>query len=121
LFLNDCLPQLPGEDDADQPVTLDLNGHVAIVGRSRSNQRVAAAAILDRSVHLGPEMQTTVNRHYLRRALQLGVDEIYLNANQSFLARSRNMQYVCAMMESPQQQFDWNDIQQIHSNRLKRA
>ncbi len=60
LFLNDCLPQLPGEDDADQPVTLSLNGHVAIVGRSRSNKRVAAAAILDRSVHLGPEMQTTV-------------------------------------------------------------
>ena len=121
LFLNDCLPELPGEDDADQPVTLDLNGHVAIVGRSRSNQRVAAAAILDRSVHLGPEMQTTVNRHYLRRALQLGADEIYLNSNQSFLARSQNMQYVCAMMESPQQQFDWNGIQQIHSSRMKRA
>ncbi len=121
LFLSDCLPQLPGEDDADQPITLDLNGHVAVVGRSRSNKRIAAAAILDRSVHLGPEMQTTVNRHYLRRALQLGADELFLSSNQSILARSRNMQYVCALMECPQQQFDWNGIQQIHSSRLKRA
>ncbi|QDU18969.1 hypothetical protein [Urbifossiella limnaea] len=64
-----ALPGLPGADGEGRPVTLDLDGGVAV--RARGPDGVAELR-LSRSPAAGPPARVAVDRAALRRALRLG-------------------------------------------------
>lgn len=75
-FLARALPRLPrAEDDDDDPVTVDLNGHVAV--RSKGTDHVTEVDLPGSTVS-GPPVRCRTNRRYLARALALGFTEFQL-------------------------------------------
>jgi hypothetical protein len=76
-FLTENLAKLPGSEDADQPLTLDLNGRVAIRGRTGDKGPVTEMWLCN-SQRSGKEIRINTNRQYLRQALQFGFDRLSL-------------------------------------------
>src|SRR5262249_59943268 len=74
-FLAQALPRLPGGRDADQAVTVDLNGHVAVRAREEGQGQVTEVR-LSHSEVAGPPVRFATNRGYLARALRLGLAEL---------------------------------------------
>lgn len=72
-----CLSQLPGNEDDKQPVLIDLNGHVAIVGRSSTADQATVCLELDRSLHIGPDYRVAISRQDLAQAAKLGIDSLF--------------------------------------------
>jgi hypothetical protein len=73
-FLVANLPQLPGGDEDNAPVTLDLNRPVALQGRDE--KQGTAELVLVRSKTSGPPVRLCMDRRYLLRAVQLGFTEL---------------------------------------------
>lgn len=73
-FLEKTLPRLPGRDDDHAPLTLDLNGHVAVRARGEGQSR-PTEVVLSRSQVSGPPMRFVTDRQYLARAVALGFTE----------------------------------------------
>ena len=73
-----CLSQLPGNDEDTQPVIIDLNGHVAIIGRSNTVDQATVCLELDRSLHIWPDYPVTISRQDLVRAVKLGIDGLFI-------------------------------------------
>jgi hypothetical protein len=93
--LSSCLLQLPGNKDDLQPVILDLNGHVAVVGKSHQGTSCTVCLELDRSLHLGPDLRTGTPRHNLAYAAKIGADSLFLfGKDKPILACGPRMQYV---------------------------
>src|SRR5579871_1339490 len=61
-FLAKALPRLPGGKDEDAPLTLDLNGHLAVRVRGEG-QPQATEVVLSRSAVDGPPVRLVSNRH----------------------------------------------------------
>ncbi|QEH32093.1 hypothetical protein OJF2_05620 [Aquisphaera giovannonii] len=59
----------------NRPVTLDLNGHVAIRGRG-GDSGPSAWLILNRSSYTGAPVSESLDRTFLLRAVDLGFDEL---------------------------------------------
>jgi hypothetical protein len=74
-FLVKALPRLPGQRDDHAPVTVDLNGRVAVRARAEGEERVTEL-VLSRSEVTGPPVRFVSNRLYLARAVQLGFPEL---------------------------------------------
>jgi len=74
-FLLRSLPSLPGADEANAPVTLDLRNSVCLRGRSDTSQRTTEL-VLSHSRLEGEPIAINSNRDYLIRAIQLGYREI---------------------------------------------
>jgi hypothetical protein len=74
-FLQEAIDRLPGNEELNSPATLDMNGKVAIRARA-SDQSEITELILDRSSYAGPAVRINTNRHFLKRAIQLGFSEI---------------------------------------------
>src|SRR5207244_2663906 len=70
-FLVKALPQLPGQGDDHEPVTVDLDGRVAVRARGEGQERVTEL-VLSRSEVTGPPVRFVSNRLYLARAAHLG-------------------------------------------------
>ncbi len=93
--LGSCLSQLPGDTDDLKPVILDLNGHVAVVGKSRQGTSCTVCLELDRSLHLGPDLRTGIPRQNLAFVAKLGADSLFLyGKDRPILACGPRMQYV---------------------------
>jgi len=75
--LTKCLGQLPGSDEDNQPVIIDLNGHVAIVGKSNTADQATVCLELDRSLHIGPDYRVGICRQELVQAVKLGIDSLF--------------------------------------------
>lgn len=73
------LPDLPGGKDEHRPVTLDLNGHVAVRVRA-SGQTQATELLLARSRVEGGPVRFATDRTYLARAAKLGFGEVQVSA-----------------------------------------
>jgi len=71
MFLAKALPRLQGRDGDDAPVTLDLNGHVAVRAKAEGQSR-STEIVLSRSEVFGPAVCFVTNRQYLARAVGLG-------------------------------------------------
>jgi hypothetical protein len=69
------LPHMPGEKDNDSPVTVDLNGQVAIRATG-TEQGKPTELLLEQGRVAGSPMRFAVNRRFLLRALQLGFREL---------------------------------------------
>jgi hypothetical protein len=73
-FLAGCLPKLPGNDESLRPVTIELNGEVAV--RSADEQGHVTEAKLSGSSYTGEPLRLSSNRDYLAEALRLGFREL---------------------------------------------
>jgi hypothetical protein len=75
-FLSEALGRLPGGDGENAPVTVDLNGRVAV--RARGEEPQPTELILARSGYTGAPVRFSTNREYLGRALALGLGTIHI-------------------------------------------
>jgi hypothetical protein len=73
-FFAGNLVKLPGIELESAPVTLDLNGHVAVRARAGAKDP-ATEIVLSRSGVTGKRVRYPANRAHLSRALQLGFTE----------------------------------------------
>ncbi len=74
VFLLKALPRLPGRDDDNAPLTLDLNGHIAVRAKADGQSR-PTEVVLSRSEVVGTAARFVSNRLYLTRAVALGFTE----------------------------------------------
>ncbi len=77
-FLEEALDRLPGNEELNSPAILDLNGKVAIRARG-SDQSQTTELVLDRSSYAGPANGINTNRSFLKRAIELGCNEIEIS------------------------------------------
>ena len=77
-FLQSALDRLPGSEELNSPVTMDLNGIVAIRAKGADQSQITEL-ILDRSRYTGPPIRINTNRIFLRRAIQLGFSEVSIS------------------------------------------
>ena len=92
-FLADALGRLPGGDQANAPVTVDLNGVVAVRARGEGEQR-PSELILARSAYTGAPARLCVNRDFLGRAIRLGLAELEIGGAEDPVAcRGRGRVY----------------------------
>ena len=73
-FLSERIERLPADDTPERPVTVDLNGSVAIRARQDDTSPLTEL-VLSRSRRIGPELRVQTNREFLARALDLGFTE----------------------------------------------
>jgi hypothetical protein len=91
-FLLRILPRLPSVDDDHQPVTLDLNGQVAV--RSKPLDGRPTEVGLSGSKLSGEPISISTNRQYLLRAVKLGFREIGISSTAApLVCRDEHRQY----------------------------
>lgn len=73
-FLLKTLPRLPGRDDDNEPLTVDLNGHVVVRAKADGQHR-PTEVVLARSEVVGPAARFVSNRQYLARTVALSFTE----------------------------------------------
>jgi hypothetical protein len=94
-FLAKTLPRLPGQDDENSPVTVDLNGRVSLRARAAAQEK-ATEVVLARSDYEGKPVQVCVNRDYLARAVQLGFGLVQIaSPDTPLLFRNESRVFVC--------------------------
>ena len=74
-FLAQTLARLPDPDPLNHPVTMDLNGHVAVRSRD-ADEPTVTELVLQHSERQGPPVRLSLNRQYLFRAMELGFREV---------------------------------------------
>lgn len=93
-FLRSNVARLPGGEREYAPVSVDLNGHVAVVGWDPETTR-SVAVMLSRSTHTGPDLRWSANREYLKRAANLGAYRMYgFGNNRPVLCRGKRTHYI---------------------------
>jgi DNA polymerase III sliding clamp (beta) subunit (PCNA family) len=98
-FLLNSLDALPGQAEQYHPVTLELNGHVAIRGRA-DQANPPTELILSQSQRQGAEFLSTMNREYLAKALKLGFREFkFGSTNTPVLCQNGHRTYLFAMLD----------------------
>ncbi len=75
-FLESALDRLPGGDEFNSPVTLELNGRIAVRASAADQTEQVTELILSRSSYTGSPLCIATNRVFLDRALRLGFSEI---------------------------------------------
>ncbi len=78
-FLLTSTKRLPGVQECNSPVTVDLNGVVA-VRAAEADHSNPTELVLSNSRRIGEEILFNTNRNFLNRAAELGFREIYLNS-----------------------------------------
>jgi len=76
-FLLTSTKRLPGMQGCHSPVTVDLNGCVAVRAAEEDSSN-PTELVLSNSRRIGDEIQFNTNRNFLNRAAELGFREIYL-------------------------------------------
>ena len=93
------LLRLPGDDEYNLPVTVDLNGQVAIRGKAADQQHPTELVLLASSAS-GEPVRLNMNRKYLARAVRLGFSEVHVFGNKvPVLCRDDHHQYVWALLD----------------------
>ncbi len=77
-FLLTSTKRLPGVQECNSPVTVDLNGVVAVRAAEEDHSN-PTELVLSNSRRIGNEILFNTNRNFLTRAAELGFREIYLN------------------------------------------
>jgi hypothetical protein len=93
-FLDLALGRLPEAEDDNSPVTIDLNGRVAIRAVPSDQPQQVTELVLSRSNCTGPPLSVAINRTFLDRALRLGFIEIgFTGAESPYVCRDQRMTY----------------------------
>lgn len=99
-FLRQALPALPGRAEQHLPVTLDLNGHVAVRGQDNP-QMPPTELILSQSRREGEQLCVNLNREFLAKAVQLGFREVHFsNPNTPALCVDERRKYLFALLST---------------------
>ena len=115
-----CLSQLPGNDEEKQPVIIDLNGHVAIVGKSNSEEQATVCLELDRSLHIGPDCRVGICRQDLAHAIKLGIDSLhFFGKDVPVLACGPQVQFVWMPLTNLGLNYDITKAQRICTSQIE--
>jgi hypothetical protein len=79
-FLAQSLPRLPSDDAYNFPVTLDLNGYIAIRAKA-VDQAKPTEIVLTNSSWSGEPVRLNLNRKFLARALKLGFHDLLVDGD----------------------------------------
>lgn len=97
-FLVRASNRLPGSEDANAPVTLDLNGAVVVRAKS-AEQQSPTDLVLRNSRRRGEELKVSSNRNFLKRAIRLGFREIHFrDVDAPAFCRTDRRAYVWALL-----------------------
>jgi hypothetical protein len=98
-FLGQSLPRLPCDETYNFPITLDLNGSIAVRARA-SDQSKPTELVLSDSEWSGEPVRINTNRKYLARATKLGFRELLVYGNKvPVLCRDDHREYVWALLD----------------------
>jgi hypothetical protein len=93
-FLGSALVRLPGSAENNRPVTVDLNGQVALRATASDQSQQVTELMLGRSSYTGSSLCIAINRDFLDRALRLGFTEIGFSGVESpFVCRDQRTVY----------------------------
>ena len=81
-FLLTSTKRLPGASEPNSPVTVDLNGVVAIRAAAE-DQSSPTELVLSNSRRVGDELRFNTDRKFLTRAAELGFRDILLRSNEA--------------------------------------
>jgi hypothetical protein len=79
-FLESALGRLPGADDHNAPVTIEVNGKVAVRAQAPDRPQQVTELVLGRSSSTGSPICLCTDRVLLERALRLGFRELGFTA-----------------------------------------
>ena len=97
-FLGKSLPKLPCDDEYNFPVTVDLNGSVAIRAKGEM-QSQPTELVLAHSTFSGEPIRINTNRKFLARALKLGFRELLVYGDKMpVLCQDERRQYLWALL-----------------------
>lgn len=93
-FIAENLPKLPGSESQNSPVTLDLNGHVAV--RSKADkEKQPTELVLTNSCCSGKPLCIGIDRRFLARALRFGLTDLCICGESSvMLGHDEHCRYV---------------------------
>ena len=87
-FLESALDRLTGDHEINSPVTMDLNGKVAVRVAASDQPDHITELVLSRSSYSGSPLCLQLNRNLLGRALRLGYTELgFTGIDTAFLCR----------------------------------
>ena len=99
-FLGKTLPRLPANAAFNFPVTLDLNGSVAVRAKA-ADQPQATEVVLNSSEWSGAPICINTNRTFFARAINLGFREILFFGNEvPVLCQDNRRRYGWALLDS---------------------
>lgn len=99
-YLLGVVPRLPSHDADHDPVTVDLNGRVAVLAKSEGDSPMTQV-VLSNSRRTGDELRWQTNRKFLARAVRLGFREVCLHgAETPPVCRDEHRVYVWALLEA---------------------
>ena len=97
-FLARAVKQLPANDERHSPVTVDLNGSIA-VRAATDGAEVPTELVLTQSSRTGKSVRFCTNRKLLARAMQLGFDGLHVFGPESPVMCIRgNRKYVWMLL-----------------------
>jgi hypothetical protein len=97
-FLTRAIKRLPGGQEQDAPLTLDLNGSV-VVRACGSDQAVPTEVALSNSQRIGDEVRLSTNRSMLARAIELGFRDVHFRgADAPAFCREDRRAYLWALL-----------------------
>lgn len=99
-YLLGVVPRLPSHDADHDPLTVDLNGRVAVLAKSVGDSPMTQV-VLSNSRRTGAELRWQTNRKFLARAVRLGFREVCLHgAETPPVCRDEHRSYVWALLEA---------------------
>lgn len=99
-FLIRSIGDLPSDGTLDEPVTLDLNGHVVLRGKAPERPE-PTELVLTGSIAGGEPIRLPMNRQYLARATRLGFRDFHFYGDQSpVICRDDRRAYLWAVVSS---------------------
>jgi hypothetical protein len=95
-FLIKAMSRLPGAREMNSPITLDLNGQVAV--RAQAEEQLTELE-LSRSSRQGDEIRCNTNRNFLARAARLGFRDVHFHGPETpAVCRESNRTYFWALL-----------------------
>jgi hypothetical protein len=100
-FLESALGRLPGGEENNGPVTLDLNGAIAVRAAASEQPKQVTELVLSRSSYTGSPLCICANRSLLERALRLGYTEIgFTDVKSPFVCRDASRIYTVQPLDA---------------------
>jgi hypothetical protein len=97
--ISQSLSRLPGNDDAYRPVTLDMNGQIAIRARGEEQSQPTELQLCN-SQSTGEPLRISTDRGYLDHALRLGFRELaFYGANTPVQCSDETRHYLWALLD----------------------
>jgi hypothetical protein len=115
VFLADALGRLPGSEINNAPVTVELNGQVAIRARGPESE-ATTELVLSRSSYGGSPVRFQTGRDFLARAIRLGFGEVeVVDPSSPIVCRSGHHAYAWQPLDADSAIGPADDVTRIES------